>query len=128
MTKGQELIEELGFKLPELDCEEGALEIFFVDKFGHIHGRFGCEAIRWNSEGIAYTHPDKFNLVKVNWYDIPSNFPCLVKNSSGVIRIAIKVSGDRVLYKDGIGWDLLKTVIPITLEEASKLVIKEGKC
>ena len=24
MTKGQEIIEELGFKLPELDCEEGA--------------------------------------------------------------------------------------------------------
>ena len=127
MIKGQEIIEELGFKLPELDCEENALEIFFVDKFGHIHGRFGCEVIRWNSEGVAYTHPYKFNLVKVNWYDIPSNFPCLVKNSSGVIRIAIKVSGDRVLYKDDIGWDLLKTVIPITLEEASKLVIKEGK-
>ena len=128
MTKGQEIIEELGFKLPELDCEEGALEIFFVDKYGTIHGRFGWEAIRWNSVGVAYTHPDKFNLVKVNWYDIPSNFPCLVKNSSEVIRIAIKISADRVLYKDGIGWDLLKTVIPITLEEASKLVIKEGKC
>ena len=128
MTKGQEIIEELGFKLPELDCEEGALEIFFVDKFRQVHGRFGCEAICWRNNGVSSTHPDKFNLVKVNWYDIPSNFPCLVKNSSGVIRIAIKVSGDRVLYKDGIGWDLLKTVIPITLEEASKLVIKEGKC
>ena len=128
MIKGQEIIDELGFRLPELDCEENALEIFFVDKFGHIHGRFGCEAIRWNSEGVVYTHPYKFNLVKVSWYDIPSNFPCLVKSSSGVIRIAIKVSGDRVLYKDGIGWDLLKTVIPITLEEASELIIKEGKC
>ncbi len=128
MTKGQEIIEELGFKLPELDCEEGALEIFFVDKYGTIHGRFGGEAICWRNSGVSATHPDKFNLVKANWYDIPSNFPCLVKNSSGGIRIAIKVSGDRVLYKDGIGWDLLKTVIPITLEEASKLVIKEGKC
>lgn len=128
MIKGQEVIEELGFKLPELDCEEGALEIFFEDGYGTIHGRFGCETIRWRHNGISITHPDKFNLVKVKWYDIPSNFPCLVKNSSGVIRIAIKVSGDRVLYKDGIGWDLLKTVIPITLEEASKLVIKEGKC
>ena len=128
MTKGQEIIEELGFKLPELDCEEGALEIFFVDKYGTIHGRFGWESIRWSKKGVSSTHPDKFNLVKVNWYDIPSNFPCLVKNSSEVIRIDIKVSGDRVLYKDGIGWDLLKTVIPITLEEASKLVIKEGKC
>ena len=126
MIKGQELIEELGFRLPELDCEENALEIFFVDKFGHIHGRFGCEAIRWNSEGVAYTHPYKFNLVKVSWYDIPSNFPCLVKNSSEVIRIAIKVSADRVLYKDGIGWDLVKTVIPATLEEVTKLIIKEG--
>lgn len=128
MTKGQEIIEELGFKLPELDCEEGALEIFFVDKFGTIHGRFGCETIRWRYNGISITHPDKFNLVKVNWYDSPSNFPCLVKNSSEVIRIAIKVSRGRVLYKDGIGWDLVETVIPITLEEASKLVIKEGKC
>lgn len=128
MIKGQEIIEELGFKLPELDCEEGALEIFFVDNHGMIHGRFGWEAIRWDKQGLCFTHPNKFNLVEVKWYDIPSNFPCLVKNSSGVIRIAIKVSGDRVLYKDGIGWDLLKTVIPITLEEASKLVIKEGKC
>ena len=129
MTKGQELIEELGFKMPKLTVpEENALEIFFVDKYEIIHGRFGCEAICWRNNGVSATHPDKFNLVKVNWYDIPSNFPCLVKNSSGVIRIAIKVSGDRVLYKDGIGWDLLKTVIPITLEEASKLVIKEGKC
>ncbi len=128
MTKGQEIIEELGFKLPELGCEEGALEIFFEDGFGQVHGRFGCEAIRWRPNGISITHPDKFNLVKVKWYDIPSNFPCLVKNSSNVIRIAIKVSADRVLYKDGIGWDLLKTVIPITLEEVTKLIIKEGKC
>ncbi len=128
MFKGQELIEELGFKMPELGFEEGALEIFFVDKYGTIHGRFGWESIRWSKKGVSSTHPDKFNLVKAEWYDIPSNFPCLVKNSSGGIRIAIKVSGDRVLYKDGIGWDLLKTVIPITLEEAAKLVIKEGKC
>ena len=127
MIKGQEIIEELGFKLPELDLvDEDALEIFFVDKYG-IHGSFGGEAIRWNKNGVSSIHPHKFNLVEIKWYDIPSNFPCLVKNSSGVIRIAIKVSGDRVLYKDGIGWDLLKTVIPITLEEASKLVIKEGK-
>lgn len=128
MIKGQEIIEELGFKLPELDLvDEDALEIFFVDKYG-IHGSFGGEAIRWNKNGVSSIHPHKFNLVEIKWYDIPSNFPCLVKNSSGVIRIAIKVSGDRVLYRDGIiGWDLLKTVIPITLEEASKLVIKEGK-
>ena len=128
MTKGQEIIEELGFRLPELDCAENALEIFFVDKYEIIHGRFGCEAIYWRKNGISPTHPDKFNLVKVNWYDIPSNFPCLVKNSSGVIRIAIKVSMGRVLYKDGMCGDLVETVIPITLEEASKLVIKEGKC
>ena len=129
MIKGQELIEELGFKLPELELvEDGALEVFFVDKCRVIHGRFGWEAIRWNNNGMCFTHPHKFILVKVNWYDIPSNFPCLVKNSSGVIRIAIKVSEDRVLYKDGIGWDLLKTVIPITLEEVTKLIIKEGKC
>ena len=51
MTKGQEIIEELGFKLPELDCEEGALEIFFVDKYGIIHGRFGWESIRWRENG-----------------------------------------------------------------------------
>lgn len=125
MINGQEIIGELGFKLPELDCAENALEIFFVDRFRQVHGRFGCEAIRWGHTGISITHPDKFNLVKVKWYDIPSNFPCLVKNSSEVIRIAIKVSMGRVLYKDGIGWDLVKTVIPITLEEASKLIIKE---
>ena len=128
MIKGQEIIEELGFRLPGLDCEEGALEIFFIDNLGVIHGRFGYEAIRWKHNGMSYTHPDKFNLVKVKWYDIPSNFPCLVKNSSEVTRIAIKVSRGRVLYKDGIGWDLAETVIPITLEEASKLIIKEGKC
>ena len=128
MINGQEIIEELGFKLPELELVDGgALEIFFVDNHGMIHGRFGCEAIRWNSKGVSSTHPDKFNLVKVKWYDTPSNFPCLVKNSSGVIRIAIKVSEDKVLYKDGIGWDLLKTVTPISLEEASKLIIKDTK-
>ena len=127
MTKGQEIIEELGFKLPELDCAEGALEIFFVDKFGQIHGRFGCEAICWRNNGVAYTHPYKFNLVKVNWYDIPSNFPCLIKNSASVIRIATKCHNSKVLYETG-GWDEVRTVVPITLEEVSKLIIKEGKC
>ena len=127
MTKGQEIIEELGFKLPELDCEEGALEIFFVDKLEVIHGRFGYEAIRWNSEGVAYTHPYKFNLVKVSWYDIPSNFPCLIKNSASVIRIATKCHNSKVIYETE-GWDEVRTVVPITLEEASKLIIKEGKC
>ena len=128
MIKGQEIIEELGFKLPELELvEDGALEIFFVDNYEIIHGRFGWEAIRWGKNGISSTHPDNFNLVKVNWYDIPSNFPCLVKNSSGVIRIAIKMSEDKVLYETE-GWDCAKTVIPATLEEASKLIIKEGKC
>ena len=127
MTKGQEIIEELGFKLPELDCEEGALEIFFVDKYGIIHGRFGCEAICWRNNGVSYTHPHKFNLVKVNWYDIPSNFPCLVKNSASVIRIATKCHNSKVIYETE-GWDEVRTVVPITLEEASKLIIKEGKC
>ena len=98
MTKGQEIIEGLGFKLPELDCGEGALEIFFVDKYGIIHGRFGCEAIRWIKIGKSPTHPDKFNLVKVNWYDIPSNFPCLIKNSASVIRIATKCHDSKVVY------------------------------
>ena len=127
MTKGQEIIEELGFKLPELDCEEGALEIFFVDKYGIIHGRFGCEAIYWRGNGISPTHPHKFNLVKVKWYDIPSNFPCLVKNSALVIRIATKCHDNKIVYETE-GWDEARTVIPITLEEASKLIIKEGKC
>ena len=127
MTKGQEIIEELGFKLPELDCEEGALEIFFVDKYGIIHGRFGCEAICWRNNGVSATHPHKFNLIKVNWYDIPSNFPCLIKNSASVIRIATKCHNSKVMYGTG-GWDEVRTVVPITLEEASKLIIKEGKC
>ena len=87
MIKGQEIIEELGFKLPELDCAEGALEIFFVDKYEIIHGRFGCEAIYWRKNGISPTHPHKFNLVKVNWYDIPSNFPCLVKDKAAYVLI-----------------------------------------
>ena len=127
MTKGQEIIEELGFKLPELDCEEGALEIFFVDKYGIIHGRFGCEAICWRNNGVSATHPHKFNLIKVNWYDIPSNFPCLIKNSASVIRIATKCHNSKVIYETE-GWDEVRTVVPITLEEASKLIIKEGKC
>ena len=127
MTKGQEIIEELGFKLPELDCEEGALEIFFVDKFGQIHGRFGCEAIRWSKKGISSTHSDNFNLVKVNWYDIPSNFPCLIKNSASAIRIATKCHNSKVIYETE-GWDEVRTVVPITLEEVTKLIIKEGKC
>lgn len=127
MINGQEIIEELGFKLPELELVDGgALEIFFVDKNGLIHGRFGWEAIRWSKKGICFTHPDNFNLVKVNWYAIPSNFPCLVKNSAGVIRIAIKMSEGKVLYETE-GWDYAKTVIPITLEEASKLIIKDTK-
>lgn len=126
MIKGQEIIDRLGFKLPELDCEEGALEIFFMDNLGVIHGRFGYEAIRWKSNGVSSTHPHKFNLVKVNWYDIPSNFPCLVKNSAGVVRIAIKGFVDKVLYETE-GWDCAKTVTPISLEEASKLIIKDTK-
>ena len=65
MTKGQEITDELGFKLPELACEEGALEIFFVDNYGIIHGRFGCEAICWGYNGISITHSTKFNLIKV---------------------------------------------------------------
>ena len=128
MTKGQELIEELGFKMPKLTVpEENALEIFFVDKFGHIHGRFGYEAISWNSRGMSFTHPDIFNLIKVNWYDIPDNFPCLVKNSASVIRIATKCHNSKVIYETG-GWDEVRTVVPITLEEVTKLIIKEGKC
>ena len=127
MIKGQEIIEELGFKLPELDCAENALEIFFVDRFRQVHGRFGCEAIRWGHTGISLTHPDKFNLVKVKWYDIPSNFPCLVKNSALVIRIATKCHDSKIAYETE-GWDCVKTVIPMTLEEATKLIIKEGKC
>lgn len=127
MINGQEIIEELGFKVPELELvEDGALEIFFVDKYGVIHGRFGWEAIRWNNDGVSSTHPHKFNLVKVNWYDIPSNFPCLVKNSAGVVRIAIKRFVDKVLYETE-GWDCAKTVTPISLEEASKLIIKDTK-
>lgn len=127
MINGQEIIEELGFKVPELELvEDGALEIFFKDKHEIIHGRFGWEAIRWNKNGISFTHPDKFNLVKVNWYDIPSNFPCLVKNSAGVVRIAIKGFVDKVLYETE-GWDCAKTVTPISLEEASKLIIKDTK-
>ncbi len=127
MTKGQEIIGELGFKLPELDCTENALEIFFMDKYEIIHGRFGCEAIRWGKKGNSTTHPYKFNLVKVKWYDIPSNFPCLVKNSASVIRIATKCHNSKVIYETE-GWDEVRTVVPITLEEASKLIIKEGKC
>ena len=127
MTKGQEIIDRLGFKLPELDYEEGALEIFFEDGDGTIYGRFGCEIIRWRHNGISITHPDKFNLVKVSWYDIPSNFPCLIKNSASVIRIATKCHNSVVIYETE-GWDEVRTIIPITLEEASKLIIKEGKC
>ena len=128
MIKGQELIEELGFKMPKLTVpEENALEIFFIDKYGTIHGRFGWESIRWSKKGVSSTHPDNFNLVKVNWYDIPSNFPCLIKNSASVIRITTKCHNSKVMYETG-GWDEVRTVVPITLEEASKLIIKEGKC
>ena len=89
MIKGQELIGELGFKLPELElAEDGALEIFFVDKYRVIHGRFGWEAIRWNKKGLCFTHPLNFNLVKVKWYDIPSNFPCLVKDLEEYYMVA----------------------------------------
>ena len=125
MTKGQEIIEELGFKLPELDCEEGALEIFFVDKYGIIHGRFGCEAIYWRKNGISPTHPDKFNLVKVNWYDIPSNFPCLVKNNIGNIFLATNLDGDVIRFNNG-GQDKIKNITPFKLEEIKHLILKEG--
>ena len=125
MTKGQEMIEELGFKLPELDCEENALEIFFVDKFGTIHGRFGWESIRWSKKGVSSTHPDNFNLVKVNWYDIPSNFPCLVKY--GVhFKIATHRTGDEIWF-GSYEWCHNSEIRFATLEEASKLVIKGGK-
>lgn len=126
MTKGQEIIEGLGFKVPELDCEEGALEIFFVDKYGTIHGRFGWESIRWSKKGVSSTHPDKFNLVKVKWYDIPSNFPCLVKDLEENYMVATH-SDKRFIYTECYVFDKTKA-IPATLEEVTKLIIKEGKC
>lgn len=127
MIKGQEIIEELGFKLPELELvEDGALEIFFVDNYGMIHGRFGWEAIRWRKDGISSTHPDNFNLVKVNWYDIPSNFPCLVKDAHHPHLIALKSQGDCIICTSTvIGKEKAR---PLTLEEVTKLIIKEGKC
>ena len=126
MTKGQEIIDRLGFKLPELDYEEGALEIFFEDGDGTIYGRFGCEIIRWRHNGISITHPDKFNLVKVNWYDIPSNFPCLVKDLEENYMVATH-SDKRFIYTECCVFDKTKA-IPATLEEVTKLIIKEGKC
>ena len=125
MTKGQEIIEELGFRLPALDCEEGALEIFFVDRFRQVHGRFGGEAICWRNNGVSATHPHKFNLVKVKWYDIPSNFPCLVKDLEGNCMVATH-SDKRFIYTECCVFDKTKA-IPATLEEVTKLIIKEGK-
>ena len=127
MTKGQEIIEELGFKLPELDCEEGALKIFFVDKLGVIHGRFGYEAIRWDSSGMSFTHPDTFNLIKVNWYDIPSNFPCLVKDKAGYVQI---MGGcDRgILYNEDFRLNA-ESAILLNKEEVLKYYVTKGnKC
>ena len=126
MTKGQEIIDRLGFKLPELDYEEGALEIFFEDGDGTIYGRFGCEIIRWRHNGISITHPDKFNLIKVKWYDIPSNFPCLVKDLEENYMVATH-SDKRFIYTECCVFDKTKA-IPATLEEVTKLIIKEGKC
>ena len=127
MTKGQEIIEELGFKLPELELVDGgALEIFFVDNHGMIHGRFGWEAIRWDKQGLCFTHPNKFNLVEVKWYDIPSNFPCLVKDLEENYMVATH-SGNKFIYTEGYVFDKTKA-IPATLEEVTKLIIKEGKC
>ena len=127
MINGQEIIEELGFKLPELELVDGgALEIFFVDKNGLIHGRFGWEAIRWLKSGMSSTHPDNFNLVKVNWYDIPSNFPCLVKDLEENYMVATH-SDKKFIYTEGYVFDKTKA-IPATLEEVTKLIIKEGKC
>ena len=126
MIKGQEIIDRLGFKLPELDYEEGALEIFFEDGDGTIYGRFGCEIIRWRHNGISITHPDKFNLVKVKWYDIPSNFPCLVKDLEENYMVATH-SDKRFIYTECCVFDKTKA-IPATLEEVTKLIIKEGKC
>ena len=132
MTKGQEIIEELGFKLPELDCVENALEIFFVDKHGLIHGRFGWEAIRWNSKGVSSTHPDKFNLVKVNWYDIPSNFPCLVKDKAGYVLImggCDRGGCDRgILYNEDFRLNA-ESATPLNKEEVLKYYVAKGnKC
>ena len=125
MTKGQEIIEALGFKLPELDCEEGALEIFFVDKYEIIHGRFGCEAIYWRKNGISPTHPDKFNLVKVKWYENPHNFPCLVMFRRQ-LKIATHRTGEDIWF-GSFDYCHNSVVRFATLEEASKLIIKEGK-
>ena len=126
MIKGQELIGELGFKLPELELVDGgALEIFFVDNHGMIHGRFGWEAIRWDKQGLCFTHPNKFNLVEVKWYDIPSNFPCLVKDLEENYMVATH-SDKKFIYTEGYVFDKTKA-IPATLEEVTKLIIKEGK-
>ena len=111
MIKGQEIIEELGFKLPELElAEDGALEIFFVDKFGTIHGRFGWESIRWSKKGVSSTHPDKFNLVKANWYDIPSNFPCLVKDLEENYMVATH-SDKKFIYTECYVFDKTKAIL-----------------
>ena len=127
MIKGQEIIEELGFKLPELDCEEGALEIFFVDNYGTIHGRFGCEAIRWISKRLSSTHPENFTLVKVNWYDLPDNFPCLVRDKAGCVLIM--VGCDRgILYNEDFRLNA-ESAIPLNKEEVLKYYVTKGnKC
>ena len=127
MIKGQEIIEELGFKLPELDCAEGALEIFFVDKYGIIHGRFGCEAIYWRGDGISPTHPHKFNLVKVKWYDIPSNFPCLVKDKAGYVLI-MEGCDRGILYNEDFRLNA-ESATPLNKEEVLKYYVTKGnKC
>lgn len=127
MIKGQEIIEELGFKLPELDCEEGALEIFFVDNHGMIHGRFGWEAIRWDKQGLCFTHPNKFNLVEVKWYDIPSNFPCLVKDKAGYVLI-MEGCDRGILYNEYFKLNV-ESAIPLNKEEVLKYYVTKGnKC
>ena len=124
MVKGQEIIEGLSFKFPTLDrVETEALEIYFVDRQGMIHGRYGRDVIRWGSDGTCWSLP-KFTLVKVKWYDIPSNFPCLVKDLEENCMVATH-SDKRFIYTECCVFDKTKA-IPATLEEVTKLIIKEG--
>ena len=122
--KNVEIIERLGFKLPDFDiCEDNSLEIFFVDRFGIVHGRFGSEAIRWNSKGVSMMHPSKFDLIKTNWWEDVRNFPCLVSDENGELAVARYYEKDtnRVYYTN-CSYDYVQYVKLASEQDALSLI------
>ena len=92
---------DFGFEIP--DEELNINEIFFKDRYNIIHGRVNNdEIIRWFSNGVCCTHPDKYNLVKIHKHTI-----YVKDNSEGLYpkrKLKVSWTEDMNIHLEGAGW------------------------